>query len=159
MLFEKPFMNSLNMPNHYRTVLKNPNTYIQMMVTASNSILGMWGKGPTWYNLLVGFLPRCKLGLTKREISRETVKFWLEMVTSIDTVNDYWIIMVSQRDRHIREVWRGKRRFDGSSIDGQDGHNDTGQKKWGKLVHIAYADEYHQNHEDQESCAIDTHVI
>lgn len=56
-------------------------------------------------------------------------------------------------------MWRGKRRLDGPSIDGQDGHNDTGQEKRGKLVHIAHADEYHQYQENQESCAIDTHVI
>lgn len=67
--------------------------------------------------------------------------------------------MAGQRYRHVREVWRGERRLDGSCIDGQDRYNDTGQEKGGKLVHVAYTDEHHQYHEDQEGCAIDTHVI
>lgn len=80
------------------------------------------------------------------------------MFTSPDPVTDY-PTMTRWSDRHVREVWWSKGRLDGTSVDSQNGHNYTGQEKWGKLIHIAYADEYHQDHEDQEGGAIDTHVI
>lgn len=147
-------MNSSNIHNHYQKVLKN---LLSISKWWHSCQFYAWDIRKTTHTVSSEASCTDLTGLIQGGNLSETVKFCLEMITSPDAVNGYLIMMPSQR--HVREVWRCERRLDGSSVDGQDGHNDTGQKEWGKLVHIAYTDEYHQYHEDQEGCPIDTHVI
>lgn len=59
----------------------------------------------------------------------------------------------------LREVRRFDGSLDDSSVDSQDGQDDTGQKDQGQLVDILYANKYHRGHGGQQDGPIHTHVV
>lgn len=61
--------------------------------------------------------------------------------------------------RHIREDGRLEGGLDHSSVDGEDGTDDTGEEDERQLVHVPHSYKHHQGHEAQHQCAVNTHVV
>lgn len=61
--------------------------------------------------------------------------------------------------RCLREHWRIDGGLDDTSVDGQDGENDTGQKNQGQLVDIFDADKHHRGHRGQQDGPVHAHVV
>lgn len=61
--------------------------------------------------------------------------------------------------RHLREIGRLNAGLDDSSVDGQNGEDDAGQKHQGQLVHILDANKYDSGHGGQQDGPIHAHVI
>lgn len=59
----------------------------------------------------------------------------------------------------LREVWRVEGAFDHSSINSQNGEDDTGEENQRQLVHILHTNKHHQRHEGENDAAIHTHVV
>lgn len=60
---------------------------------------------------------------------------------------------------HSRKVGRVEGRLDDTSIDGQDGEDDTAQEDQGKLVDILDSHKHHGSHAGEHTGAIHTHVV
>lgn len=71
-----------------------------------------------------------------------------------------WALMLSgDCVLHSREVRWVKDGLDDTSIDGEDGENDTGQEHKRQLVDIFHPHKNDHRHQHQAGCAINAHVI
>lgn len=68
-------------------------------------------------------------------------------------------LATSEYASNLRKIRRCKGGLDDTSVNSQNGDDDAGKEKRGKLVHVTHSHKYHQHHKQQEGRAINPHVV